>query len=269
MDREIVIVTPTESGAYDALKALKELDRDGTIELYASAVLTKGSDGTLSVKERENDTRTGVGTMLGLSIGALIGLLAGPAGVVTGAAAGAAATGAAAGGVADIGMTGVAGDFLHEVARNLQPGTFALVASVWEDWTVPVDTAVTKLGGKVMRQGSHDVAVAQIKAGVDELDDEGAYIDQQIDQAAGEAQADLRAKREEIKTRQAEQRKKLHARADVIQKTWDAKLASVHEKAKASAALSKARHEEHKQKLERFVSAQKASFRELFSSHPS
>ncbi len=41
MDKEIVIVVPTEDAAYRVVQALGALDDEGSIELYASAVVTK------------------------------------------------------------------------------------------------------------------------------------------------------------------------------------------------------------------------------------
>jgi hypothetical protein len=45
----------------------------------------------------------------------------------------------------------------------------------------------------------------------------------------------------------------------------DAKIQAIDGKMDVAADEAKARHEEHKNKLKKFASAQKASFRELFS----
>src|SRR5271165_5854691 len=132
MDKQLVIVVQNEMAAYDVVKALKALDDEGSIELYSSTVLVKAADGSLSVKD-SRDLRGPWGTVLGLSTGALIGLLAGPLGAAVGAA-----VGGAAGLGGDLAYSGFVGDFVQDVAAGLAPGGHAVVASVWEDWTVPV-----------------------------------------------------------------------------------------------------------------------------------
>src|SRR5277367_3689707 len=90
MDREIVIVVPTEEAAYEVVKSLKALDEEATIELYSSTVIVKTADGAIGIKDSRHP-RGPWGTMLGVSAGALIGLLAGPVGAAVGAAVGGAA----------------------------------------------------------------------------------------------------------------------------------------------------------------------------------
>ena len=136
MDKEIVVVVSNEVSAYEVFKALKALDDQGSIELYASTVVMKTPEGRLTVKS-SHELRGPWAPMLGMSTGALIGLLAGPAGMAAGAA-----IGAATGLGAELTYTGFAGDFLYDVAAKLQPGTWAVCASLWEDWTVPVDVAI-------------------------------------------------------------------------------------------------------------------------------
>jgi hypothetical protein len=87
MDRDIVVVVPTEAAAYLALRRLRQLDDDGAIELYAAAVISKDANGRVTVDDKENG-RVGWGTLLGMSTGALIGLLAGPVGAAAGLAIG-------------------------------------------------------------------------------------------------------------------------------------------------------------------------------------
>ena len=155
MDKEIVIVVPTEASAYQVVKALSVLDAEGSIELYASAVVEKRADGAVDIKDTRR--RNGPwGTALGLSTGALIGLLAGPVGAAVGAT-----IGGAAGLGGDLAYSGFQGDFVHEVSSRLEPGTYAVCASISEDWTEPVDAAIRPLGGTILRQATDDLVVAQ------------------------------------------------------------------------------------------------------------
>jgi uncharacterized membrane protein len=137
-------------------QALRALDDQGSIG-PSSAVVMRTAEGKLIVRTRE--TSGPWGTMLGVSTGALIGLLAGPVGMAAGAVIG----GGTGLGV-DLTYTGFAGDFLHDVGAKLQPGTWAVCASLWEDWTIPVDTAIAPYGAVVFRQGTDDIVTAQMQA---------------------------------------------------------------------------------------------------------
>src|SRR3974377_565960 len=86
MDRMLVVVFDNESKAYEGKKALLQLDNEGSISVYAYAVLAKHADGTASVKQ--GDDAGPLGSLVGTALGSLIGLLGGPAGVAVGAAAG-------------------------------------------------------------------------------------------------------------------------------------------------------------------------------------
>jgi uncharacterized membrane protein len=258
MDKEIVVVVPSEVAAYEVVKALKALDDEGSIELYSSTVIVKSAAGTVNIKDSRH-LHVPWGTALGVSSGALIGLLAGPVGAAVGAA-----IGGAAGLGGDLAYSGFVGDFVQEVGSKLQPGSHAVVASVWEDWAVPVDVAASSVGGIVLRQATDDVVLAQMRAEMQALKDEQAHLEAEIERATGEAKAKLEAKRADLRAKQVMQRQRLQARAKQLQDGWEAKLASIKEKTAAAKAEAKTRHQQHMDKLSRFASMQKESFRELF-----
>ena len=259
MDKEIVIVVPTETAAYEVVKALRALDDEGSIELYSSSVIEKRNDGVVGVKD-SRDLRGPWGTALGFSTGALIGLLAGPVGLAVGAA-----VGGAAGLGGDIAYSGFQGDFVHDASSRLDAGSYAVCASIWEDWTEPLDAAVSPFSGTILRQTTQDVAVAQVRAEMQALKEEKAHLEAEIGRAKGDAKAKLVAKRDELAAKQKAQRERLEKRARDLQASWDAKIASVKEKAQSAKAEAKARHEQHVDKLGRFAALQKQSFHELFS----
>jgi len=259
MDREIVIVVPNEVAAYDVVKALKGLDDQGAIELYSATVVMKSDTGTLTVKQT-HDTRGPWAAALGVSTGALLGLLAGPIGAVAGATVGGAAL---LGG--ELAYTGFAGDFVHAVESKLQPGAYAVCASLWEDWTVPVDVAMAPYGAIVFRQATDDVVAAQIRADWQATKDELNHLDSEIAQAADAEKTKLHAKRDELRQRQTAQREKLQKRVHKLQDSWDAQIASIKAKADAAKANAKARHEQHAEKLSRFAATQKKAFHDLFA----
>jgi len=260
MNKEMVIVVPNEAAAYEVVKALKALDNEGSIELYSFSVVSKGTNGSgIAVKDTQHHHEPW-GTLLGLSTGALIGLIGGPVGAAVGAA-----IGGAAGLGGDLAYSGFAGDFVHTVSARLEPGSHAVCASIWEDWTTPVDVAVSPFGAVVLRQATDDLVMAQINADMRALKDEQAHIDAEIARATGDAKKKLEAKRDELRAKQAAELAKLRARAKKLEETWDAELASIEAKARKAQASAKARHDQHTQKLTRFSAAQKQAFHDLFA----
>ena len=140
MDRMLVVVFDNENKAYEGKKALLQLDGEGSISVYAYAVLAKHADGTATVKQ--GDDSGPIGTLLGTSFGSLIGLLGGPVGLAIGASAG-----LALGGAADLNNARIGEDFIDDVTKTLLPNRVAVVAEIEEDWTTPVDTRMEAIGG--------------------------------------------------------------------------------------------------------------------------
>ena len=259
MDKTIIIIIPNELAAYEVVKALGALDDEGSIELYSAAVVNKDADGIVDVKDTRH--RHGPwGTALGLSTGALIGLIAGPVGAAVGAA-----VGGAAGLSGDLAYSGFQSDFVNDASSRLTPGSFAVFASIWEDWTEPVDAAVRPFQGLVLRQATEDLVVTQIQAEVKSLDEEMAHLQSEIARASDDTKARLIAKREELRAKQKAQRDQLAQRAGQMQASLEAKIASIRQKAQSAKAEAKARHEQHVEKLGRFAALQRRSFYELFS----
>src|ERR1700675_3893306 len=86
VDRMLVVVFDTESHAYEGRKALLGLENEGSVGVYASAVVAKKADGIVTVKQTDHPGP--VGPLVGTFLGSIIGLLAGPAGVGIGAVVG-------------------------------------------------------------------------------------------------------------------------------------------------------------------------------------
>src|SRR5208282_1191261 len=149
-DRMLVVVFDTESKAYEGKRALVQLDNEGSITLYAYAVVSKNADGTATVKQ--GDDAGPLGTLVGTSLGSLIGLLGGPAGLAIGAT-----VGLLAGSTADLNNARIGSDFIDDVTRELLPGKYAVLAEVQENWTTPVDVRMEAIGGKVFRRSLSDV----------------------------------------------------------------------------------------------------------------
>ena len=183
MDRMLVVVFDSENKAYEGKKALSQLEGEGSIVVYAYAVIGKSPDGTTTLKQ--SDDPGPLRALVGTSLGGLIGLLGGPVGLAIGAGAG-----LLAGGTADLNNARVGEDFVDDVRQELQPNRFALVAEIQEDWTTPVDSRMEAIGGKVYRR-----ALSEVKQTVD--DEETAAMKADLAQMKAEhakAQADRKAK---------------------------------------------------------------------------
>ena len=259
MDKELVVIVPNEEAAYQIVRTLKALDDEGSIELYLANVITKTAAGVKRIEESRH-IHPPLSAALGATSGALIGFLGGPVGAAIGAA-----IGGAVGLGGELAYTGIASDFVYDVAKRLPVGGCAVIASVWEDWTVPVDVAMQSYGGVVLRQTTDDVVIAQIRTDMQVLKEEEAHLESEIDKASGEAKAKLVAQRDALRAKQTAQRERLRARANKLEAEWNARIESIKQKNKVAKAEAKQRHELHAQKLAHFADLQKQSFRELFS----
>lgn len=175
MERTLVVVFDNEKKAYEGTKALWKLDNDGSVAVYAYAVVVKNADGTTKVKE--GDEPGPIGTLLSTTLGGLTGLLGGPAASAVGAI-----SGFALGSGWDIDNLRVGEDFIDDVRKVLTPNKAALIAEVDEDWTTPVDTQMEALGGIVFRRALSDVRtqmneqdIAAMKTDVAQMKAEAAY----------------------------------------------------------------------------------------------
>ena len=187
MDRMLVVIFRTEKEVYEGSRILRGLDAEGSITLYASAVIAKGLDGTLSVKQAADEGPAG--TAVGLLTGTLLGLFAGPVGLAIAAGAG-----TLGGLVYDLARIGVSERFLNDVGQQLEPGKFAVVAEVWEEWVTPVDTGMEAAGGIVLRRVRGEIIDAQIERDVNTLRAELASLRDEQARALKESRAKLDTK---------------------------------------------------------------------------
>jgi len=216
MDRMLVVVFDSEPKAYEGKKALTQLDGEGSIVVYAYAVVGRNADGSTAV--RQSDDPGPLGTLVGSSLGALIGLLGGPVGAAVGAAAG-----LAVGGTVDLDNARVGEDFVDDVKQQLQPGKFAVVAEVQEDWTTPVDTRMEALGGKVFRR-----ALSEAEQTVNEED-------------TAAMKADLAQMKAERAKAHAERKAKLQEKINQLDSKIKAQLKKAKQRRQAAEAQAKAK----------------------------
>jgi len=229
MDRMLVVVFDNENKAYEGKRALQQLDGEGSISVYAYAVLAKNADGTATVKQ--GDDVGPIGTLLGTSLGALIGVLGGPAGMAVGAAAG-----MGVGSTLDLNNIRVGSDFIDDVQKNLSPNKVALIAEVDEEWTTPVDTRMEGIGGSVFRRALSDVTdkvddedIAAMKADLDQLKAEHA-------KAQADRKAKLQGKINQLDSKIQAQLQKAKERREATQRKAQEKVKILKAKAEASKA---------------------------------
>jgi len=238
MDKMLVIVFDDERKAYEGARALGELHAEGSLTLYAAAVIAKNPKGVVSVKQSVDQGPTG--TVVGLATGSLIGLLGGPVGLVVGAG-----TGTIAGSLSDLAQAGVGEDFLEEVSEYLVPGKTAVVAEVDEEWVTPLDTRMEPLDGVVFRRARGEFIDAQIEQDIGATKAEIKELNAEYDQAVGDAKAKLQTKLSAAQKRLQSQQDRIKEKIEAIKREGEAKFKSLKEQAAKAPGEMKAKLDSH------------------------
>jgi DNA-binding NtrC family response regulator/uncharacterized membrane protein len=230
-DRMLVVVFDTETKANEGKEALHQLENEGSIALYAYAVVAKNADGTATVKQ--SDDPGPLGTLVGTSLGSFIGILGGPTGVAIGAV-----VGSVAGSAADLNNARVGDDFIDDVARELLPGRFAVAAEIQEESTTPVDTRMESLGGTVFRRALSDVANTVDDEAVAAMRADFAQMKAEHAQARADRKAKLAAKLNQLDSRIQARLERAKERRMAVKRQAQVKAEVL--KAKAAALRAKA-----------------------------
>ena len=242
MSKFIVTVFENEKAAYEGSQALLDLHRDGNIVLFAQAVITKDAEGNVQLEDAADEGP--IGTATGMLVGSLIGAFAGPTGLLAGAAAG-----GLGGWFADLYNVGVDGQFVQDVGDLLKPGKSAVIAEVSEGWTTPVDTEMEKLGGTVFRRYRIDVEDAQIERDLAAADRELEELEEEWDQAVGEAKDKLKAKVDAARAKLNDLEKKANDKLDSLKKEGEAKVAKMNEQIAKAKDDVKAKYEKARDEM--------------------
>lgn len=227
MERMLVVVLNNETSAYEASRALNQLDSEGSIAIHAESVITKNNDGTVAMRQADGDFP--IRTLGGTAIGSLIGLLGGPAGVAMGSLAG-----ATAGSLGDLFVAGVDSDFLDNVSDTLTPGKSAVVADLSEEWVTPVDTRMEALGGVVFRSARKSVEEDQRQRDVTETRNEIDQLKAEHARSKADRKAKLQAKIDELNDKLQGKLDDAKQRSDQMKKETDAKVEALQKKASRS-----------------------------------
>ena len=248
MDKILVAVFDSQSGADQGFQALRDLHDAGTITLYSESVATKDASGKTRITR---DSPSGpLGTAVGLLTGSLLGVLGGPVGVALGATAG-----TMGGAVYDLASLGVGADFVDQVAGLLEPGKWAVVAEVQEEQVPPVDARLVAAGGVVYRRERADVIDDQLARDAAALNADLDELDAEFDRAGEEARAGLQARIDATRAKLQAIHNRARAEAEASRREADAKVAAL----QAQAATAQA---ERKQQIEERLAEVRAQYRE-------
>jgi len=151
IENVICVSFDPDSNAYAALTALKELDSQGRLALQAGAVVVRGTDGRLDVKDEVGGADF-EGAASGGIIGLLIGIVGGPLGVLVGGT-----YGLLVGSLFDLDDDERKESVLGQISAAVGAGRTALLAQLTEPSHEVVDTAMARLGGTVLRRPVEDV----------------------------------------------------------------------------------------------------------------
>lgn len=166
----LVIRYDGEQRAAQAAEALDALHRERIVDLHNLAIISRGPDGHIHIRET-NDPTTGEGALLGALIGGILGLLKDRP--IQGAALGAAG-GYLASRLIDLGFDDTT---LRAIADSLTPNSSALAAAIE---IRDLDTAAKRLapfGGTILRDTSVPSQAARLAAAIEQ----GGLQREQID----------------------------------------------------------------------------------------
>lgn len=224
MSRFVVIIFPNEGKATEGVRLLDELNDEGTISLYATAIVGKDSKG--NVTEKETHGRGPRGMVLGALVGGVVGMLGGPPVAALGAA-----SGAIMGGWRDALDLGVGFEFLDEVSRELRPGHWAVVAAVDEEWITPLDSRMEAIGGIVVRTRSDDFEDERLRAEIELARTELAEYEAELAQAPEDAKARLASRMDQVRAKLTRAAERTESRLNRLQQEMHAKVGALEDQA--------------------------------------
>ncbi len=237
MERMLVVVFSAESKAYEGSRALEQLDGEGSIVLYAAAVVAKKPDGSAEVKQGADSGL--LGTLTGTAVGSLIGLLGGPVGLAVGAT-----TGALGGAIADLENARIGTDFLQEVADALTPGKMAVIAHIDEDWTSPVDTRMEALGGFVYRRSLAELLDLQDEKDVATMEADMAQLKAENAMASADRKAKLQSRIDDLNRKLRQRLDQAKAKREAFRRQAEEKVHGLEAKAAKAKEDIRAKQEE-------------------------
>lgn len=258
MEKMLAVIVGDESRAYEVCQALKELNDEGSIDIYAEAVIARNAGGAIEVKRSQQEFP--IRAVAGTAIGALLGILGGPVGFGIGGIAG-----GLAGSIGDFYTAEVSAEFVDDVSAALTPGRFAVIADISEYRVAPVDARIEALGGVVLRtprvsfeQEHRARAIASLRA---EL---GQY-QAELAQESADRRAELQAAADKLKARLQAEMDAAKRRMEETGREIDAKVRTLRRKAAAARRDVRATLEQRVQRMRRRYRQSRAKLRRMLA----
>lgn len=246
MNRIIVSIFDNEEKAFKGQSALKELHLKGDISLYATAVISRNDEGEVAMNSLSEQGP--LGTRVGMISGAFIGLIGGPIGMALGAS-----VGALGGLLYDTNNRAFAGNFIDEVAKELENGKTAVIAEVEEGWKTPVDTKMAELQALVFRFNPAEEREEQLRKEWEATEMEIKELQAELEGAADDA-------RKQIESQIGTLQKKMGTLKEMAENRFEKFVESTEAKVKELENQLETAGEKAKVKLEKRLKEAKEAF---------
>lgn len=156
MDKMLVAVFGDESRADEGSRSIRALDAEGQIDAFSIDIVVRAERGKVTARESSDPGALGRGVRLFTR--SLCLALGAPEGFATASVAGTCGSP-----LLELSRIGIGGDFLADVARRLLPGRVAVVAEIWEQWVIPVNSRLEAMGGVILRREREENPAAQLE----------------------------------------------------------------------------------------------------------
>ncbi len=246
MNELLVAVFDTEDAAVKGMGTLKDLHKEGGLSLYAWALIVRGRDGAISVKQQSVEAP--LGTALGLLMGGIAGIVGGPAGSAVGAS-----LGAYVGLLADWAHAGIDLKFLDDAGKTLGVGKAAVLAEIEESWTSLLEPRLREQGGLVFRRFRTDVVD-------DQLLQESKALERVLEALEDKLDTETAVNRDELQKSATDVKQRLKAILDRTRAAIDLKKAETDLKIKALRAQADTAAKETSARLEKRISEAQADY---------
>jgi len=263
MNKIIVAVFNTESQAFKGLTAIKSLNDDGLISVYATAVVAKDKEGKVAVKQEAD--KGPVGAAIGMLTGGLMGMLVGPlaaAGALAGMAVASsfgALTGALAGSMYDLDKNFMEDELLDKIKKALVPGKAAVLVEIDETWEAPVDTRLSEMGAEIFRRNLSDVWDDYYTRQSEEYNAEMEELEHEMKEANDDSKASIQKQIDKVKAKSKALNESIEKKIEHHNNVMEAKVKVLNEQIEKSKSKYEERLEKRKQKLNKKTKAFKAS----------
>ena len=222
MTNLVVISFKNEAQAIAGSHKLIELESFGDITVYEKVMVKKDSNGETSAIQA--DTSEGLRVFSGMALGSLIGALAGPVGALVGMV-----SGTMTGALLETNYYDFSDEFTSKVNNQLQRGSVAIIAEIYEEGPAFLDNAMEPLGGTISRSN---------------VDDE---YDEFLDDQVKAIQSDIAADRASLRSANEKQKLKIQQKIAQLKEKRHQRIAELKEKRNAQKGVRlKEKINEHK-----------------------